>query len=62
MSSSLEDVRQLLASKDGIPKKLLLRDLHEIIVGAETPEETATRMWVKSSFGELYSDRLAHIL
>jgi hypothetical protein len=44
MSSSLEDVRQLLASKDGISKKLLLRDLHEIIVGAETPEETATRM------------------
>lgn len=62
MSSSLGDLRQLLASTDGISKKLLLRDLHEIIVGAETPEETATRMYVKSSFGELYSDHIAHIL
>ena len=44
MSSTLEDLRQLLASKDGISKKLLLRDVHEIIVGAETPAETATRM------------------
>ena len=44
MSSSLQDLKQLLTSKDGISKRLLLRDLHEIIVGAETPEETATRM------------------
>lgn len=44
MSKVLEDVRQLLASRNGLSKKLLLRDLHEIIAGVETPEETATRM------------------
>jgi hypothetical protein len=44
MSSPLEDVKQLLASADKHSRKVLLRELHEIIVSAETPEETATRM------------------
>jgi hypothetical protein len=44
MSSPLEDVKQLLASADGASRKLLLRQLHEIIVSVETPQETATRM------------------
>lgn len=44
MSPTLEHVRQLLATADKASKKLLLRDLHEIIVSVETPEETAIRM------------------
>lgn len=44
MSSPLEDVKQLLASVDGASRKLLLHQLHEIIVSVETPQETATRM------------------
>jgi hypothetical protein len=44
MSTLLEDVRQLLASAEGPSRKLLLIQLHEIIVSVETPEETATRM------------------
>jgi len=44
MSSPLENVKQLLASTEGASRKLLLRELHEIIASAETSEETATRM------------------
>lgn len=44
MSGPLEVVRQLLASADGIARKAVLRQLHEMIVSAETPQETATRM------------------
>lgn len=40
----MEQLRQLLTSTHGDARKLLLRELHEIIVGLETPEETATRM------------------
>jgi hypothetical protein len=40
----MEQVRQLLTSAHGDARKILLRELHEMIVGLETPEETATRM------------------
>lgn len=40
----MEQVRQLLISAHGDARKVLLRELHEMIVGLETPEETATRM------------------
>jgi hypothetical protein len=40
----MEQVRQLLTSARGDVRKVLLRELHEIIVSLETPEETATRM------------------
>lgn len=44
MDFPLKDVRQLLSSKHGSEKKMLLRDLHEIIVDVETPEEIAIRV------------------
>ncbi|RYN41800.1 hypothetical protein AA0112_g1804 [Alternaria arborescens] len=40
----MEQVRQLLSSAHGDARKILLRELHEMIVGLETPEETATRI------------------
>lgn len=45
MSDPLESLRLSLGSADDAPRKAILRQLHEIIVSAETPEETATRMY-----------------
>lgn len=44
MSSHLEELRQLLASTEGPSRKALLRELYEIILSVETPEDTAKRM------------------
>lgn len=44
MSNPFQDIKQKLASVDDASRGTVLRQLHEIIVSAETPEETATRM------------------
>ncbi|KAL9625056.1 MAG: hypothetical protein Q9160_000785 [Pyrenula sp. 1 TL-2023] len=44
MSNPLEDVKQLLATAEGSSRRALLRELQELIVSAETPDETATRV------------------
>lgn len=44
MSSPFQEIQQLLTSTEGASRGAVLRQLHEIIVSAETPEETATRM------------------
>lgn len=43
-SSPFQDIKQLLASAEGASRGAVLRQLHEIIVSAETPAETAMRM------------------
>lgn len=40
----MEQLKQLLTSTYGDARKVLLREMHEMIVGLETAEETATRM------------------
>jgi hypothetical protein len=40
----MEQVRQQLISSHGNERKAVLREIHEMIVGIETPEETAMRM------------------
>jgi hypothetical protein len=42
--TAMEQVRQQLTSAHGNERKAVLRELHEMIVGIETSEETATRM------------------
>ncbi|KAK7739363.1 hypothetical protein SLS63_001706 [Diaporthe eres] len=44
MSSPFQEIQQLLTSAEGPSRGAVLRQLHEIIVSAETPEETATRI------------------
>lgn len=46
MSNPFEDIKQLLATPDEASRGAVLRQLHEIIVSAETPKDTATRMLV----------------
>lgn len=50
MSSLLENLRQSLWAAEGASRKALLGQLYEIIVSLETPEETATRMYVPPGF------------
>ncbi|KAH4836673.1 hypothetical protein HBH60_024650 [Parastagonospora nodorum] len=40
----MEQVRQQLISSHGNERKAVLREIHEMLVGIETPEETATRI------------------
>lgn len=44
MTSPFEDVKQLLATAEGSARRTLLRELQDIIVSVETPDETATRV------------------
>ena len=39
-----QQIRQLLSDAEGAEKKVLLREIFEIVVNTETPEETAMRM------------------
>ncbi|ROV89818.1 hypothetical protein VMCG_09489 [Cytospora schulzeri] len=62
MSSSLEGVRQLLASTEGPSRQALIRELYEIILSVEAPEDTARRiaLYTLTSSGPKSLEELQH--